>query len=485
VDIKPNWLDRFVTFFNPRAGFRRVQSKAALQMFTRGYDGASKGRRTKNWNPGNRDADMEVSSALATLRSRSRDLVRNNSYASKAVGSIVSNCIGTGILLKVNEPTVNKDWMDWTDGKNCDYYGQLDFYSMQALAFRALVQDGEFLVLKKRTLDKEYPVKIQILEGDYLDSTRYDVKGFIKDGIEFDESGKIVAYYLFEEHPGGRHLNFKTRFQSKRVPAEDVLHIFRMDRPGQIRGVPWCTPTMMTLRDLSNYEDAQLERQKIAACFVGYMEDNQDPINQAIGEGEETKPLSQRFEPGAWEVLPPGKKMVFSNPPGVGADFEPYVRRCLLSIASGFGISYECLTSDYGNVNFSSGRMGWLEMQRNIDKWRWCTFIPGFCEGVFKWWLEGREIATGKTAPDNLPRIWTPPRREMIDPVKEITAMKDAVRSGFATLSDSLRQLGIDPEAHLAEYAADNKILDKLQLKLDTDPRQDKQPQGQNGQTAN
>lgn len=482
MDIKPNWLDRIFMFFSPIAGFRRIQARAATQVI-RGYDGASKGRRTKNWNPGNKDADMEISSALSTLRSRSRDLVRNNSHAAKAVTTIVSNCVGTGIVLKLGDKTAEQDWKDWANGKGCDYDGQMDFYSLQSLAFRALVQDGEFLVLRKRSTSKEYPLQIQLLEADYLDTTKYDLDKRIRDGIEFDTKGRIIAYWLWEEHPGGRNLNIKNRFQSKRVLAEDIIHCYRKDRPGQIRGVPWVAPTMMTLRDLSNYEDAQLEKQKVSACFVGFMRNTSDPITQTVAEGEETKPLSQRFEPGSWEVLPDGKDIVFGNPPAVGGEYDVYVRRCLLSVASGFGISYESLTGDFGNVNFSSGRMGWIEMHRNIEKWRWCTFIPGFCDPILDWWLEARQIASGKQMKEGTEKTWTAPRREMIDPVKEVGAMKDAVRSGFSTLSGALRELGLDPQTHLQEYAADNSVLDELKLTFDTDPRVElkTKQQGQNG----
>jgi hypothetical protein len=59
----------------------------------------------------------------------------------------------------------------------------------------------------------------------------------------------------------------------------------------------------------------------------------------------------------------------------------------------------------------------------------------------------------------------------MVDPTKEIAAMKDMVRSGFQSLSETVRQLGEDPVEHFDEMAADNELIDSLQLKLDSDPR--------------
>lgn len=469
---KLNWLDLMACWVSPRWGFERYRARTAIATLSRAYDGASKGRRTKNWRATNASAQAEISPALSTLRNRSRDLVRNEPYAAKGISTIVSNTIGTGIMAKIKGPA-GKLWSEWAETKACDHFGQMDFYSLQALIMRTIVESGEVLILKRRSSDKSNPLRIEVVEPDLIDTSI--MADNIIDGIEFDDDGRIVAYHLFSKHPGDSHYGsfnkLRTRFKSERVPASDVIHPFRTDRPGQIRGVPWLAPAMIKLRDYSDYEDAQLMRQKIAACFVGFMVDTQDPLTQS-STTEERKPLSERFQPGAWEVLPPGKDIRFGTPPGVGSDYEPYVRRVLLAVSAALGISYEALTGDLSRVNFSSGRMGWIEFHRNIEFWRWSMFIPRVCIPVWEWFVEAQMIAGNLQTEPSSP-IWTPPRREMIDPVKEGKAMNDAIRSGLATLSDSLRQLGVDPDEHLKELAEDNKKLDKFNLTLDSDPRRD------------
>ena len=480
LDSKPNFLDRVIGFFSPGAYLHRMRCRIANEILSRGYEGASLGTRNKNWRPSNSDADVEVQTSLSMLRARSRDLVRNNSYARRGVESIVNNTIGTGILLKVSDAGLNENWKAWADSTDCDFYGEMNFYAIQRLVTAAMVESGDVIIKRIRTGDVKNPVKIQVLEGDYLDTTKYDSDNNIRSGIEFSKEGKILAYWLFKEHPGGRKLNFKSDYTSERVPASEAKLIFREDRPGQIRGVPWTATVMNRLKDYKDYEEAQLIRQKIAACFVGFIETNEDPINQTTSSSEPTKPMSDRFTPGQWEVLPPGKRIVFGNPPGTGADYEPYSKRQLLSVAAGMGITYECLTSDYGNVNFSSGRMGWLEMWRNIEAWRWQIIIPKLCDIVFEWWIEGQAVVSGISYED-LGKTWTPPRREMIDPTKEVAAMRDSIRAGLSTFSDSVRQLGYDPEEHFDEYASDIKRLDQLNLVLESDYR--KEIQGKNGNT--
>jgi capsid protein len=125
------------------------------------------------------------------------------------------------------------------------------------------------------------------------------------EGIEFDRAGRRVAYWIYDEHPGGG-LSWKMP-TSRRVPAADVIHAFRVDRPGQYRGVPWAAPVIMTLWDLADYEDAELVRQKIAACFaVFYIGDDKRGLAQSVVAGASTvagTPV-ETVEPGMIERLP-------------------------------------------------------------------------------------------------------------------------------------------------------------------------------------
>lgn len=474
IDLsKPNLIDRIVGYFSPSAALRRVRYRTAISMLTekRGYSGAARGRRGKNWHSNSNDAEVEVSQSLGILRNRSRDLIRNDPFAKKGILAIVNNTVGTGIIPKVSDPRLNKMFMQWADSRKADFYGRLNLYGLTRLVFNTVVQSGECLIIRKRQADKDFPIQLQVLEPDYLDSTKYDNDDRIRDGVEYDDDGRVVAYWLFQEHPGGRVRIKDRKFNSVRMPAADVIHVYDFDRPGQVRGVPWMSSIMLQLRDLGDYDDAQLLRQKIAACFVGFLKDNQDPITQA-STTEEKKPMSERFEPGAWEVLPPGKEMQLAVPPGVGADYDPYIRRNLIKVAAGMGISYEALTGDLSNVNFSSGRMGWIEFQRNIDVWRWMILVPGFLDPVFEWWLDGKIINDPQVSSNTSATCsWTPPRREMIDPVKETEGMKNQVRCGFLTPSGAVRELGYDPDEHFKEFASDMKMLDRLELRLDSDPR--------------
>lgn len=466
-----SFFDNLVATFNPQVALKRERARTQLQML-RKYDGASRGRRAENWLTNATSPDAAAAAGRAILRDRTRDLIRNNSYAAKAVQVIVSNTVGTGIIGQAKAQRSRRRstqftdlWNNWAaDPSQCDYQGRLDFYAMQALAMRTIVESGEVLIRRVITPEQKIPLQLLVLEPDFFDTTKdvaLEAGGFIREGIEYNAQGKRVAYYLYDEHPGETHLRV-TNITSKRIPAEDIIHCFRQDRPGMTRGVSWASPIILRLRDYDDYTDAQLLKQKISACYAAFAVETEAAD---IGMGED---LIDKIEPGMIEILPPGKDLRFANPPTVG-EFDKISRQYLLQIAAGFGITYEALTGDLNNTSFSSGRMGWLEFNRNIETWRWHMMVPQLLNPVWKWFVQSAS-ASG-TRMEGIIAQWTPPRRELIDPSKEINATIDAVRGGVMTLSEAIRENGYDPEEVMLEMQQDNEQIDKLGLVLDSDPR--------------
>ncbi len=440
------------------------------------YEGAGSGRRWKGGQLHNASADVIVTAAANRLRARFRDLVRNNPQAARGVRTLVSQIIGTGIQGHATDKKLREAFNTWCYSTKADVGEQLNFYGIQKLAMRTIVESGSVLIRRQRVNSKEMlnvPFKLQVLEPDFIDISKEELlqnNSMIKKGIEYDKFGKPLAYWLYEHHPGSAMQRLGERYKTIRVPADEIIHCYDILRAGQTDGVPWGHPILLRLRDYEDYEDAQLLRQKIAACFTGFIYDNEAPINETAGSADD-KPMSDKFEPGAWEVLPPGKDIKFTTPPGVGADFEPYTTRVLQGIAAGMGVTYEQLTQDYSRVNFSSARMSFQQFFADVDDWRWNMFIPTICARVWDWWLDGYDLAQGISKKADRSIRWSPPKKFMVDPTKEISAMKDMVRSGFQSLSETVRQLGEDPSEHFAELADDNKTIDELKLKLDSDPR--------------
>lgn len=480
-----NILDALITALAPGVALKRERARFNASQVRRAqralnaYEGGGTGRRFGGMNDRSSSANMEVMRSLPRLRNRHRELVRNNPWAAAAVRAIVTNTIGYGITGEVFAGKVRDDkltdlFLSWAETTACDVSGMHNLYGLQALGMQATSESGEVLLRRRwrRPEDKlPVPLQIELLEPDYLDHGRdgnLSNGGRIVQGVQFNAIGQRVGYWLFPDHPHDSLSRFQ---QSRFVDARDVAHMYRVDRPQQVRGVPWGHAAMLTLHDLDGFEDAFLLRQKLANCFMA-VEIETDPMHatdSAADDIDATAADLEDLEPGIIYRPKPGRELSFSNPP-LAAEYGPYVDKVLYRIAAAYGISYQALTGNLEKVNFSSGRMGWMDFQRNIERWRWNMVVPQICDPIGKWFLEA---AAGTTAiiPAAPRFVWTPPRREMIDPAKEVPPLRDAIRAGITSLPAVHREYGEHTTRVLAEVAETNKLLDSLGIILDSDPR--------------
>ncbi|MCF3935017.1 phage portal protein [Acuticoccus sp. M5D2P5] len=461
-----------------KASAARARAQAAAFDHVRmAYDGAAISRRTQGWRAVPSDANAEIGVSGQRLRDVARDMSRNNPHAARIKQVIAHNVVGTGILPSAQSPSdtaraaleeLMKLHFDTTD---IDADGVHTLYGIQNLVMQTVIESGECLVRMRPRRAEDglaVPFQLQVLEPDHLDESvhgRLPNGNLAHRGIEFDRLNRRVAYHLFREHPGAASLTTGLQ-KSSRVPAEMVAHIFRPDRASQARGVTWFAPVIVRLRDIADFADAQLMRQKIAACYAAFVTTTDEPQNAAESD-RDPYPVEQ-MTPGMIRYLEPGESIEFGDPPKVDG-FVDYMRAGYREIAAGMGISYEALTGDLSNVNFSSGRMGWLEFQRSIDAWREHMLIPQFCHPVARWFLAGAVLVTGNNAPASV--WWTSPRREMINPTLEVPAAVAAIRGGLSSRSHEQRKLGFDPDDLMAEQIADNAAADEAGLIFDSDSR--------------
>ncbi|MBN2204299.1 MAG: phage portal protein [Thermoleophilia bacterium] len=477
------WLDRAIAFLSPSAGLRRVRARAAMEIVARHYEAAATGRRTQGWNRSAGSANALAGPAIEKLRAAAHDLVRNNGNAEGAVTTIEDHVVGWGIAAKpkkapgVPAASIAKAaelWEAWAGTAACDAEGTKDFAGIQRLVMRTVAIAGECLVRKRTRYPEDglpLPLQLEVLDPDYLDTPktvpRLQNGGRIVHGIETNVIGKRVAYWLFPEHPGGALM---PTMRSRRVPAESVLHVYRQDRPQQLRGVSWFAPVLLKFKDEDEFEDATLMKQKIAACLAVVTSDV-DGSSAPVGEAEDTSDVAgliDSLEPGMIANLPPGRSVDVVNPPTV-REFADYSKTTHRAIACGLGISYEDQTGDYSNVNFSSARMSRLRHWARVERWRWGMLIPQLCDPVWSWAMEAAAIVGVRNAPARAG--WSPQPMPMIEPDKEGLAYQRNVRSGLMSLSEAIRERGYDPEELLDEMAEDNKRLDRLGIILDSDPR--------------
>jgi capsid protein len=120
-------------------------------------------------------------------------------------------------------------------------------------------------------------LRLQVLESDHLDTARNGMVDGVAtiQGIALGDAGEPVGYWLHRVHPGATWtLPGATWLSSERIPAAEVLHVYRKRRPGQLRDVSWLAPVLTRLRDLGDYEAALLMKAKIEACLAAVVSED-------------------------------------------------------------------------------------------------------------------------------------------------------------------------------------------------------------------
>ena len=453
------------------------------------YDAAGDGPRSRDWGT-DHGPNTALLGSLEKLRKRARHEVRTNTWAASGVEVIVSNVVGSGINPMHKNPALLALWREWST--ECDAYHYTDFPGLQTLAMRAVVEGGEaFVRIRPRRMSDglKVPFQLQVLEPEMVPSTlnkKLPNGNRIVAGIEHNLVGKPVAYHMLKSHPGEGSLLGDHNMETVRVPAEGVLHLRLMRRPGEVRGEPWLTKALVRLKELSEYDDAELVRKRTAALYAGFIhtagaEDDDDVVaglNPELSSDAEDVVIDP-LEPGSMITLPPGYDVKFSQPVDVGGTYEAFMRSQLRSIASALGITYEQLTGDLGGVNDRLIRASLLEFKRRARSWQSDMMIHQLCRPVWRSFIEFARLAgeiSDSTDGVDIPPSWIPESWEHLHPAQDISALEAEVRAGFKARSEVIRQRGRDPEAVDELIAQDNARAERLGLMHSSDGRYDKMP---------
>ncbi|MFQ6552946.1 phage portal protein [Aestuariibius insulae] len=472
-------LDSVLQSIAPEFAVRRYANRITAANLRRAYDAAAKGRGTSGWRTASSSADAEIEVAGQPLRDRMRDLVRNNPMAAAAVQVLVNNMVGSGIRPRAatGDPELDQQvdalWARWQ--KQCDAHGHTNFHGLTTLAAREMVEGGDLFALRRwqrRRASDVLPLRIELREADYLDDARFDHRmngSRISNGIEYNADGRRSAYWMFPEHPGDRGLTFGRSLGSQRILASQVAHLFERQRT-QSRGVPWGTPAIRPLRDVDDWQHAELVRKKTEACLVGVVTNDagEETLTPVIKDAQ-GNPIEQ-FSPGMIAYADGATGVEFNQPSAVGGVYE-WHRVQLHIIASGFRVPYALMTGDMSQANFSSSRVGLNEFRRMIEQFQWQTLIPMFCQPVWDWFVEAAQLMGELPVGRPIPVDWAPPRFESVNPLQDAQADLIETRAGFATLPQQIAKRGHDPDLQIAEVIRFNAKLDEGDLIFDSDPR--------------
>lgn len=491
-------IDKVVGYFSPVAQLRRTQARRVLRQ----YQGAESNRLTGNKRPKNQAADQELLGPYGadSMRSWARSLVRDNAYAWNVVDTIVSNVIGDGITAQSTHETKDgediedandardKVWSEWCEV--CDINGELTFAEIQALCQREVVEAGEVLVRFVKTSGKEFrgvsrpvPLALEVIEADRLSlnhdtftvrAARESGNRIIR-GVELDDKGKAIAYWIYPEHPNSPY-GVKNQIP-ERVLASEVLHLYRKDRVGQSRGISWFAPVMSPIRDLATYIDNELQASAVSSCFTAFIKSDNPTTSLLAPDGEESTDSNGNqldyLEPGIITRLASNESVEFANPGRPNSGSEPWIALMLRGICAGTGTNYEAIAKDFSNTSYSSSRTSKLEDKpryrrwQNYLVWHFCQPIwDEFCNAAAREGIDKFPTSTEllEDRRGSAPVEWLRPEQPWVDPESEQKSAEGAVNAHMSTLQEVIGSRGGSWRATLYQAAKEKKLRMELGL---------------------
>lgn len=440
-----SYLDRIIEYVSPTAGLKRHEAKRKLELNKRRFDGASTSDRFKGWTPlGHSEYGLDAGS-IDLMASRVAHLYDNSSPIKRGINAIANYTFGAGCVPHAVKPDGKKHdrlegiLKDFCDTPACDLEERETLYSKQLMAGIHVPRDGAFLLQRVWNNDPNSPLpfKIKCLTQDHIDKSKSKVGNYgarIVQGIEYNKRGQRTAIWINDFLPNE---TIRTEIRSRRIKMEDLCHPFRTTVAGQTHGITWGAPIIVRAKDFDDYMDAELVKQKISSAFVGVVHDL-----EATGEsGKEI--MEGKIKPGTWMMAPEGKTVDFSNPPQLEG-ISDYVKVQHHGIASGLEVPYMIVSSDFSDSNYTQSRMTFLDFSRNIESFQQHVFYPQMNYRIGQWILEACQLKGLGTYGSKI--LWVYPRKEYVDPVKDMQAFILAVQNGFMSWEMGVREMGYDPE---------------------------------------
>lgn len=476
------WL-RALAILSPEAAIKRANALALLSG-RRNYDGARGGFRAESLTGKKGTANAMISRSLSDLTARAHDLVRNTPEAARAVEIFASHAVGSGITVKwdtgrdADDRRVSALFQQWSE--SADVEGVLDFAGLQKLAVMSMFEGGDCLLrMVDRPLSSGFnqpvPLKLQLIEGERIDSSRDAVTldRIVRLGVEVDDWGRRLAYFVVRDPD--RVLSSGVLGDVMRLDARDTCHLYRPLRPGQIRGVTSFAPIMLAQRDQADLIEALTMKARTEALFSVAVESAEGNGVNLAGETNDKDHLGRKIEemtPGMVHTLSPGDKIHTISPTGT-LESEPLMIANWMRIAAGLGLTYDQLTGDLRQANYSSLRAGKIEFRRMIEQFQWLNLVPMVMRRVTRRFVE-RAVLSGALPARNhdWPCDFVMPSNEPIDPRKDLEADILAVRAGRMSPQEFIGGWGRDWRAVIKEHQEFAKLMDETGLVLDIDPRQ-------------
>lgn len=412
----------------------------------------------RHWaNADNLAAKAAMSPAVRTLvRKRSRYEADNNSWYSGIIRTASNHIVSSGPRLQVltenaeANTRLERAWSRWA--------------RMVSLAdkFRVMVEaywrDGEVFAMRT-SRPRNWPISldIRLYEPEQCAAPWQDnVFGdpYLDDGIRFDANTNEIEYYFYDHHPG-EHV-YSATLSGKWYPARDVIHLFRRERPGQVRGIPRATSSLNTLPVMRRQEMATLLAAETAASFATYLKSTSPALDPSASPADFAE---IEIAYNMLTTLPAGWDIAQVDGKHPGPQYEMFQRQALMSFARCTNMPYALAAGTSKDSNFSSLKGDMKNVWEPEVRTEQNRIELAVIEPIWQWFLEDAMYEPGLL--DGLPSIrdidhqWYWPPLPNLDEVDSANAAVIRLSSGQSTLSKEHANKGTDYETEVAQMARD------------------------------
>lgn len=487
-----NIATQILTSIAPIYAAKREAAKKAIEVFNSGYDnyGASRSKKSmKGWTYYGGSAKEDIEDNIEVLRERSRDAYMGVPVATAALKTMRTNVVAGGLMpvpqvdgeyLGLNEEQTEslqnqilREFSLWADHPSCDADTMDDFYALQQLVFLNYLMSGDsFAVLGYREKKGQpYGLTVRVVEADrvcspdgYDRTTPCTVNGYkvqrIVQGVETDENGAVVAYWISDKHPLtiGSAVRRWTRVEifGAETGRRNIVHIITRERAGQLRGVPLLAPVLEELKQLGRYTDAEIDAAVISSAFTVFFQKespaNGTPLGEIIPPSQQVDSQdggSVELGPGAFIDLQPGETVSFADPKHPNNGYDAFSRALTKQIGAALEIPVEVMEKTFVS-SYSAARGALNEFWRTCEMYRdW--FVADFCQPIYEEWFaeavaRGRIRAPGFFVDPAVRRAylgctWNGPAKTNLNPVQEVQAAIERVNAGFSTAQEETAQM--------------------------------------------
>lgn len=500
------------------------------------YEGASvRARELMAWNPPLRSADADMLGERDKVTGRVRDMQRNDAYVQAGTQLHKDSIVGSVFMLNC-KPNIRALGITDDDGKwEAEFAEEVEtkftlwaespenwvdasrhntLTGLTRLAVGTNLAGGEVLATAewiRQSSSRPYQTAVQMIEADRLcNPYGGNSIGNIRGGIERDRYGAPINYHIRDAHPSDvATINPAEAWKWTAYPArmswgrQRVIHIYEQQRIDQSRGISDMVAALKEMRTTKHFRDIVLQNAVVNATFAASIESEIPQQSQdALGATDDEAFLTymanylgavEEYSGGASGLmldgvriphLFPGQKLQL-RPAGkggpLGNEFEGSLLRYIAAI---LGVSYEELSRDYSQSNYSSMRAALNQTDRFMSARK--RFVADrFATSIFRLWFEEAmnkgEIESIKGKPNFYEGMnkdaytqceWLGVGRDQIDELKETQAAVLRVNNNFTTREREIARIhGADWRSVMKQIKREKDLMTELDiLPVEQDP---------------